>query len=69
MLLLSRTFDIPICTTKDYHNRFPSDKNDKVETTVRVFDFIQLDWRENTITIFLQLFSQWNDTRIQINNK
>ena len=58
-----------ICTSKNYNNRFPSDVYNEVETFVRVFDFVQLDWNENTITIFLQLFSHWNDTRIQLNDK
>ena len=61
--------DRKICTSKNYNNRFPSDVYNEVETFVRVFDFVQLDWNENTITIFLQLFAHWNDTRIQLNDK
>ena len=61
--------ELKICTSKNYNNRFPSDVYNEVETFVRVLDFVQLDWNENAITIFLQLFAHWNDTRIQLNDK
>merc|ERR1712012_143584 len=66
---IDKKLELKICTSKDYNNRFPSDDFNEMETFVRVFDFVQLDWNENTITIFLQIFSHWNDTRIQLNDK
>ena len=40
----------------------------EVETYMNVLDFVDYDWNLNTITIFIQLWTLWNDTRITISN-
>ena len=41
----------------------------EVQTVIRVLDVVNLDWKENTITFFIQMMTLWNDTRLTISNK
>ena len=40
----------------------------EVQTIIRVLDIVNLDWKENTITFFIQMMTMWNDTRLTISN-
>ena len=40
----------------------------EVQTVIRVVDIVNLDWKENTITFFIQMMTMWNDTRLTISN-
>ena len=62
-----------ICTTVDSNssidfNVSPFDFHVEVTTLIRLFNFVDLDWNENTITIFLQIMSRWKDPRFKVLN-
>ena len=42
------------------------DNHIEVKPILRVLDFVNLDWDENTVTIFLQLKAYWNETRLKV---
>ena len=42
------------------------DNRIEVKPILRVLDFVNLNWDENTVTIFLQLKAFWNETRLQV---
>ena len=60
-----------ICTSVNSSvdlNISPSDFHVEVTTLIRLFNFVDLDWTENTITIFLQIMSRWKDPRFKVVN-
>ena len=61
----------PFCVSENYLKNFPSGDENGIDvlTIIRVFSVVELDWTENTITLFLQLLSKWNDTRITVSHK
>ena len=62
----------PFCVSENYLKNFPSGNENGtsvVRTVIRVFSIVQLDWTENTLTLFLQLSSRWNDTRISVSHE
>ena len=50
-------------------NMIPIDHHVEVKTLLRMFDFVDLDWNENTITIFLQMRIIWTDPRFDVTTK
>ena len=50
-------------------NMIPTDHHVDVKTLLRMFDFVDLDWNENTITIFLQMRIIWADPRFVVTTK
>ena len=42
------------------------DNHIEVKPILRVLDFVNLNWDENTVTIFLQLKAYWNETRLKV---
>lgn len=38
----------------------------EVKPILRVLDFVNLNWHENTVTIFLQVLAFWNETRLRV---
>ena len=61
----------PFCVSENYLKNFPSGDENGIDvlTIIRVFSVVELDWTENTLTLFLQLLSKWNDTRITVSHK
>ena len=62
-----------ICTTASSNssvdfNVSPYGFHIEVSTLIRLFNFVDLDWTENTITIFLQIMSRWKDPRFKVLN-
>ena len=63
-----------ICKLEDDYNAgipfYYADRDTplEVETYMNVLDIVDYDWNLNTITIFIQLWTLWNDTRITISN-
>lgn len=62
-----------ICTTNNSNssvdfNVSPFGFLVEVATLIRLFNFVDLDWTENTITIFLQIMSRWKDPRFKVLN-
>ena len=68
-----KSFDAKICITDNSNasvdlNISPSGFHVEVTTLIRLFNFVDLDWTENTITIFLQIMSRWKDPRFKVVN-
>ena len=67
-----KSVDTKICTTMNGSlssvdfNVSPSNFHVEVTTLIRLFNFVDLDWTENTITIFLQIMSLWKDPRLKV---
>ena len=77
-LLVFETFAVPhckideatqrICVRSDYLTYKPDDiPIIEVITVVRILNAVELNWKENTITLFIELMALWNDTRVFIN--
>ena len=47
-----------------YGKTFPSDPPMYLKTVVSLYDVIDFNEEEQTVTVFLQLFTSWNDTRL-----
>ena len=78
LLLVFETFAVPhckidesrqqICVRSDYLTYKPDDiPIIEVKTFVRILNAVELNWEENTITLFIELMAMWNDTRVFIN--
>ena len=40
----------------------------QVQVWIDLLDIVDLDWHSKTVTIFIHLYTSWNDTRIAIRN-
>ena len=61
-----------ICFSKAYLEFNPDDKPNlpvEVQTYLTILDFVEIDWNENTITLFLQMMARWKDSRIVVKNE
>ena len=78
LLLFHQTFAVPyceldsslqqICLRSDYLTYKPDDISViEVETIVRILNVVEIDSKENTMTLFIDLMALWNDTRVFIN--
>ena len=78
LFLLYQTFAIPyceidhsrqqICLRSDYLTYKPDDISViEVETIVRILNVVEIDSKENTMTLFIDLMALWNDTRVFLN--
>ena len=57
-----------ICVRSDYLTYKPDDiAIIEVKTVVRILNAVELNWNENTLTLFIELMALWNDTRVFIN--
>ena len=57
-----------ICVRSDYSTYKPQDISIiEVETIVRILNAVELNWEENTLTLFIELMALWNDTRVFTN--
>ena len=41
---------------------FPS----SIKVNILVQDFVDIDWTSNTMTLFIQLWTYWNDSRLAV---
>ena len=39
-----------------------------IELDINILDIVDLDWTANTITLFIQLWTFWKDSRLTIND-
>ena len=54
-----------ICTTKDFSPIFPPGKSATIlETELRLLDVHQINLDEKSISLYIELFTFWNDTGI-----
>ena len=62
---------LSVCkTVEDYHpGAVPMPKPLHVKLTVRILNIVDLNWTENTMTLFLQIMAKWNDSRISVRNQ
>ena len=78
LFLFHQTFAVPycqldnslqqICLRSDYLTYKPDDISIiEVETIVRILNVVEIDSKENTMTLFIDLMALWNDTRVYIN--
>ena len=49
-----------------YDKTFPSDPPMYLNQTIRLYDVVDFNDEEQTVTIFLQLFTWWDDTRLTL---
>ena len=64
--------DWSICFSKTYLEFNPDDKPMlpvEVQTFLTILDFVDIDWNENTITLFLQMMARWKDSRLVVRNE
>ena len=59
---------LTICKLEhDYHpGAVPEPKPLKVQMQIRILNIVDLNWEENSMTIFVQLMTLWNDSRITV---
>ena len=59
---------LTICKLEhDYHpGEVPEPKPLKVQMQIRILNIVDLNWEENSMTIFVQLMTLWNDSRITV---
>ena len=58
---------VGLCTlTENYDKSYPSIRPMDLEQIVTIFDIVEFDQDERTVTLFLQLMTYWNDTRITL---
>jgi hypothetical protein len=56
-----------ICTTKDFSSLFPPGKSATIlETELRLVDVHQINVDEKSISLYIELFTFWNDTGISM---
>ena len=78
LFFVHQTFGVPyceidkslqqICLRSDYLTLKPDDVSVlEVKTIVRILNVVEVDWKENTMTLFIDLMALWNDTRVFIN--
>ena len=57
-----------ICLRSDYLTYKPDDISViEAETIFRILNVVEIDSKENTMTLFIDLMALWNDTRVFIN--
>ena len=57
-----------VCIPEDFNNDYP-DGQAIVETIINIYDFVEVNWVENTISLFIQLTASWHDTRVKLKNE
>ena len=58
-----------ICTTKDFSPLFPPGNSATIlETELRLLDVHQINLDEKSISLYIELFTFWNDTGISTSN-
>ena len=59
---------LTICKLEhNYHpGEVPEPKPLKVQMQIRILNIVDLNWEENSMTIFVQLMTLWNDSRITV---
>ena len=57
---------------KNVNNYDPNMASKPWPTNVKIFmdilEIVDFDWNQNTVTIFVQFLTMWNDTRLSITN-
>ena len=55
--------------TNDYNPSLSPEYPSKIQTYVNILEVANLDWTQNTITLFIDLWTKWNETRITLNDE
>ena len=55
--------------TNDYNPSVSPEKPSKVRVYFNILEVTNFDWTQNTITLFIDLWTIWNETRITLNDE
>ena len=67
----SETFNLSsVCRlTNDYNPSLSPEYPSKIQIYFNILGVANLDWTQNTITLFIDLWTKWNETRITLNDE